>query len=461
MKACRYAISWIYGEFRIARMQHGLPLESWRAPYEVHDLAGLSQALAEAAGHLDLTRGGDVAIAYEDDLHTHEFFDVPSMSRKDLEKLLQRKVELHKPFEDEAAWCYHEARHDDSQEGILLHRLPQRIVDAVVRICQQFYLTPRRMVPLTEIVSQSLPRHRLQAEQMVAVVSLFAQRTQIVVTLGNGETLLVREMSYVASDANLERLITELNRTVHYCRQQFGKPIEHVYLLGEQAERVHAPVDERLALPVHLDEQGLDPLYWAIEVARLPDKLSANFIPLLARKKINRALFARVAVLLFPLVVTSSLTLAWMGESIQRQQSQRQQSLQAAIHDMEEKLEHLQSLISRRDQSLKQLSLLQADNQNLPALFISHLGDLVPAGVTLQHAAVTESDDRWQVSLSGTSVMPLQQAAQRFALLQQRLQQPPWNIHIEQGWQQSWYRQLQAGAAAAESTDFSLQGWMR
>ena len=462
MKHTRYAISWIYGEFRIARLKQGNVVESWLAPYAVHDLASLSRAMADCATQVDLGRGGDVAIAYEDDLHTHEFFNVPSMARKDLEKLLQRKVEQNKPFRDEAAWCYHEARHSEQEEGILLHLLPQRIVDAVIRICQEFYLTPKRMVPLTEIVSETITRYGVADDNMAAVVALFEHRTEIVVTLGNGETLFVRELSYASGDDNHQRLATDINRTIQYCKQQFGRPVEDVWLLGQTAEHAWRQMHRSLPVRVFADENSLDPLYWALEVAALPDRLSANFIPLLARKKINRALFARLALWAAPVTATAALTLAVMIELDVQQAAASRDALQAEQAGLQQRISSLQSLISRRDQSMQKLSLLQADNRNLPALFVSHLGDLLPPGLTLLHSTIRRDQGEWEIRLQGESRQSLQQMVSVLQDFENRLQQPPWNITISQGWKQGWYRQLQSGGATlATAPDFELRGWLR
>ncbi len=462
VKSTRYAISWIYYEFHITRLQHGYPMESWKAPYAVHDLATLSRAMADSGNHIDLSRGGDVAIAYEDDLHTHEFFNVPAMDKKDLEKLLQRKVEYNKPFDDEASWCYHEAKHSETEEGILLHRLPKRIVDAIIRICQEFYLGPKRLVPLSEIVSDIVPHYGMAEDKMIAVVSLFSERTEIVVTLGNGEALFVRELSYAAGSENQVRLITDINRTIHYSKQQFGKPIDDVWLIGESATEAEQLMAAQIEAEVHVDEDGLDPLYWAIAVSRLSNRRSANFIPLLARKKINRTLFARIAVWASPVVVSASLFLFAVTGHMLENQTVINRGLEAEHAELEKQIDHTRVLISRRDQSMKKLSLLQADNRNLPALFISHLGEMVPVGLVLHRSEVMLVENEWKVSLKGESSLTLQNAVALLQQLEQALTQAPWNITITQSWKNSWYQQLQTGSAsAAGATGFEITGWMR
>ena len=93
MTNTRFGIEWIYGEFLISRFAGGRVAERWQAPYPVTDLKSLGRAMHDASQHIDLPRGGDVAIAYEDDLHTHEFVEVPPLRKRDLEKHLALRVE--------------------------------------------------------------------------------------------------------------------------------------------------------------------------------------------------------------------------------------------------------------------------------------------------------------------------------------------------------------------------------
>ena len=95
-----FGISWIYEEFHAVRMNHGKCLKDWRSPTPVTNLREFSEALNAACRALDMRRGGDVAIAYESDEHTHTFLDLPPMSDRDMEKYLSHRVEQEKQFEE-------------------------------------------------------------------------------------------------------------------------------------------------------------------------------------------------------------------------------------------------------------------------------------------------------------------------------------------------------------------------
>lgn len=458
----RYAISWIYGEFRIARMQHGFPVETWVAPYHVHDMATLNSAMHEAAEHIDLSRGGDVAIAYEDDLHTHDFFDVPNMGKRDLEKLLARKVEQDKPFPDQAAWCYHEAKHTNDEEGILLHRLPKRIVDAIVRICQEYYLTPKRLVPLTEIMSELVTGYDVENRELIMVVSTFSERSEIAVTLGDGEVLFVRELPYSGANVDISRVLIDINRTLQYSKQRFGKAIDKFWLLGLKSDVISQQIQGQVDAKVFIDEDALDPLFWATEVSKIQGQISANFIPLLARKRISRNLFYRIAIWASPVVFTASVGVVSAVEFEHAENRKMTDFIETEIDMLSKDIEQIESLIERRDEGQQKLRLLQADAGNLPAQFMNHLGELVPAGLVLTSSNVEQVGEEWKIELKGSSDLALSDVVTVLVELEDRMQQPPWNITITQSWESSWYEQLRTGAASSkERSGFEITGWMR
>lgn len=461
-KCTRYAISWIYGEFHIMRMHHGYPVELWVSPERVHDLASLSVAMNQAAEHIDLTRGGDVAIAYEDDLHTHDLFDVPNMSKRDLEKLLARKVEKNKPFTDEASWCYHEAKHNDEEEGILLHRLPKRIVDAIVRICQDFYLTPKRLVPLTEIMSELVGGYKLDDNELVMLVAVFNERTEIVVCLGSGEVMFVRELPYAGNAIENERLLTDLDRTLNFAKQKFAKTINKFWLLGEKSDVIQSQMYGKIDAEIYVDDEALDPAFWAVQVSRLQGQISANFIPLLARKKISRNLFCRIAVWAFPVLLLASIFTTSFVEYRLARHAEIEGQMQDEIMHLQDNIAHIESLISRREDGEQKLKLLQADAGNLPALFMNHLGNLVPPGLALTHTVIENKNNEWKVLLKGDSALSMSDVVAVLTEFETVLQQPPWNITITESWENSWYEQLKSGAASREgNSGFQITGWMQ
>ena len=89
MARANYAISWLYGEFRIARFVRGELDAQWASDELVNSQAGLIRALDQACNHMDLTVKGDVTVVHEHDLHTHDYLEVPTMKKRDFKVVVR------------------------------------------------------------------------------------------------------------------------------------------------------------------------------------------------------------------------------------------------------------------------------------------------------------------------------------------------------------------------------------
>ncbi len=462
MNKSKFTISWIYGEFRITRMQRSFSLERWTAPYPVYDLSTLNKALVDASEHMDLSKGGELTIAYEDDLHTHEFFDVPNMSKSDLSKFLQRKVENNKPFKEKASWCFHEAIHSPDEEGIILHIMPKHIIDAIVRVCQEFYLTPKQLVPLSEIVTGIVQNYEEVDEDLLIVVALFKERVEILVTLGNGEVLFIRELPYSGFTSEHQRLTLDINRTLRYVKQKYRKQAEKIWLIGEGSEKLVNEIEQFVEGNISFDPNGLDPFYWASEVSNIAGETSANFIPVLARKKLNRTFFYRAAIWAwFSLISVALISAGYIELQVKQKHNDTAQLIQS-IEENRKEIDRITSLIYTSERGKKRLNLLKANNRNLPALFVNHLGSMLPEGLVVKHLTIVQNNKRRELSIKGESSIPLSMLSESLEDFETRLSSSPWNIRIITSWKHNWLKQLEAGGISnKQKVAFEIIGEMQ
>jgi len=451
-----YGIEWAYGEFRIARLRGKTVLESWKSPTPVTDLQSLNKAMYEASHHVDISRGGTVAIAYEDDLHTHEFLEIPSLSSRDLEKYLQRHVEQNKPFESAAAWRCHPVTRGGGVEGVLLHLMPRYIVDAVIRICEEFYLTPKLLVPLTEIMSEYVATLDTEEEEALLLIALFDDRTQMLISSDRGEILFVRELSYPWSPDNTERLTVDINRTTGYAKQRIGGNIQRAWLVGEHAAAAADTLKHEIDVVLEHDTLTMAPDFWMTQVAQLPQRLSSNFIALLARSSITGKTFMRAGVMMSGVAAAVALAFAGTVEYTLFRNRTNHEELQHEINLKNEELRELNAEVELMDIEKTKLDILNVDAFNLPAIFLSHLGDLVPEGLVLTGAEVVRGNHSWVISLKGKSVVSLGDVAPLLAELQGRLEADPWNSAITVSWEDAWMQQLNQGLAA-QSGDIGFE----
>ncbi len=454
-----YGIEWAYGEFRIARMRGNEVIESWKSPRPVTDLASLSAAMYEAAHHVDISRGGSVAIAYEDDLHTHEFLEVPPLTPKDLNRYLERHVEQDKPFEGDAAWRTHPVSRGTHSNGVLLHLMPKYIVSAVMRICEEFYLSPKLLVPLTEIMSEYVRKLEAEPDHALLLIALFDDRTQMLVSSDEGEILFVRELSYPWQEENTARLTVDINRTIGYAKQRIGGNITDAWLIGELADRAKESLSDGIEVELASDPIAAEPVFWMRQVTALPQNIASNFIPALARRSITSKTFMRAGVMMSGITVVVALGFAALIELTLLEHRTDQQKLQHDISDINDELLTLTSEVELMHVEKTKLDILNIDAFNLPAIFLSHLSDLVPEGLVLTKAEVVRGVHSWDIVLRGKSVVSLGEVAPLLAEFQRRLTGEPWNTSIVISWEKAWMQQLRAGLAS-QSADvgFEIRG---
>lgn len=445
MRRTRYAISWLYGEFRIARFHRDEIAEQWEAPELVESHAQLVSALHAAAQHVDLSIKGDVTVVHEHDLHTHDYLEVPSMKRRDLEKYLQRRVEQDKSFDGEAAWCYHKVTHQGGKEGVLLHLLPKRIVQSTVAASTAVGLAPKNYVPLTEIVSDYLPTTDVAPDSMVVVVSCFKARTEIIIALGDGEALFVRELNYGSHGDSVERFVSDINRTLRYTRQQLGRAVDTAWMIGRFDADVAAALEQGVEIPVYFDDDAGDPYFWARWATGLSGKLSANFISVFAQKNMTGEVFRRFGVFSTAAVIVVAMLMTLFTGGLVAHRADQIQTIEERSAQVRELIDQVEEKLSAGRLKRDHLVRLRATSHNLPSLMMVHLSRLTPPEVTLTNVEIERADPGWRVSLQGQVTGDLRQGARVLARFEESLRVPPWRLNLVQSFTETWMQQFEQG----------------
>lgn len=462
MKATGHAISWIYGEFKIARFVRGKLVEQFAPDYLVETPTDFVRALREAKKHISLKGKGNVSIVHEHDLHVHSFMNIPAMRKRDLEKYLQRKVDQEKSSESEIAWCYHEAKHKEGDDGILLHMLPKRIVDTTTATCIAMGLVPNKYVPLTEIVSAYLPTLGYENNDVILVVALFSERTEIVVGSGEGEVFFVRELGFGTHSGLEERLGLDISRTARYTKQQTGKIIHEVIIIGSRPENILESLGDVANIDIRLDETSNDPNFWIHQTALLPARLSANFISALAQRNITKesAKHAGVWLTFSLLAITSIVTTTSAHTKSQRTDKLLESNRIDAQLDSE--LSELRERVSLSQEKIDRLQAMRSNSMNMPSIFLLHLSSLTPESVVLKNVTIKNMSSTWAVSIQGMTHDDVADVPRILESFEVSLKSSPWNMTIDESWRKSWMDQFRTGSLIQQqSTFFNIAGVLR
>jgi hypothetical protein len=458
MKSCQFAISWLYEELHACRLHNGKVEAEWHAPFAVVDLMDFNVALIQAAESVGMTKGGDLALVFDSDEQAHVFVDVPPMPERDLERLLERRVLQEKAFDGEATWCYSPVGSSAHGGGALVHMLPMRMRDAMLRICQENHVAPMRMHPVTTVVSSVTKKRDFPPDEIVLVAALFESRVELIVADGRGAGLFERKLNFAWDIDEGERLTTDLERTLLYVKQR-QQAATRILILGRDAELVAGTLRDKFQIAVEFVPESSEPIYWAHAVGLLGGVHKSNFVPRsvqraeLDRRILRATSWLTVATVLCTLMVTLGV------EFLLYQQHQRDPNwhsrLDALTRDRDQLLVARENIAGMR----VELAQLTPDNRATPAQFLAELGNLLPETALLSKAEFRQEGAHWRFDLAGATRPTMADAVATLESITTNLAAPPWSATVDDSWRGLWLDKLRNGGAADPGlVGFTLNG---
>lgn len=450
-------ISWVQGEFNAALLQGKSFVQGWYAPLPVHTLEEFNIAIAEAVRALDAT-GADVSLVYESELFTHPFMQVPPLSDQDLWLHLRHRLQQEHE-EKPVLFRYRKSLTHHDQKGVLLHVIEENFMDVLVRICREFELYPLTFVPLSEIMEQEMFRFGLAGDEIILMVGLFDNLTEILVSRGDGQTLFLRDLGYATTTDTAKRIITEIKRSMLYTNQQFMLPVQRIGLIGENAEAIAAVIGADFDIPVQSDEERVDRYFWAQEVTLLSRTIPNNMMPIKYQfLRSSRTLRLLTASLLAGLMVASCAMLMYVEYMVWADKP-KPVVMGLAMEQAIEQRDALRRAVVERQTLDERLHLMQANEvQAMPMIFLSHLPDVLPAQLLLLDASIEHQGKGWSFRLAGKVEGDISKAPKALQALEQTLQATPISGRIIHSWQEEWLEAIRQGGAGQHNVEFLIEG---
>ncbi|RMH52291.1 MAG: hypothetical protein D6682_02205 [Zetaproteobacteria bacterium] len=457
-------INWVEGEMHCAYMDGNKLLGAWDAPAPVHELHEFNLAIRDVCSALKVRQGSLMAMSYESRLISHPFVHVPVMKREDLEKVLFRRADQEKVFEGQASWSWTRTLPSKEGDGVLLHLMPRSARNAIIRICEEFYLTPVRMVPLSEVMGRHLVGLTGGDDRFHMLVALFANQMEIMVARGDGTLLFLRDIS-TRWGGDAGRVQQEAERTALYAKQQFGVTIAVLWLAGSGAEQVAEQIGDR----VSADEVRVDPIGnaaapWAQEVTRLPSRLTSNLVPWYVQQRPRRRMIMRGTLLVLGVLLLLTVGTVVSVELLLRDHREDGREIAARMEVVQRQLAALERKAKAVEEEERRLRLFaQLELPQAPLLFLRHLATVVPDDLVLRRVEVSGRGERWPFSLQGAAGKDPDHGLELVERLEQGLTAPPMAATITLHGAQSWQRAVQQGDARslARPLSFTLRGEVR
>ena len=184
------------------------------------------------------------------------------------------------------------------------------------------------------------------------------------------------------------------------------------------------------------------------QVVEVEKNSAQNFIPARERRTTNSRTLTRAGILATAITVAGStaglayLTLAAPKNVVDEFR------IEEATAALEAEQQFLETQLGEVNEVAAQLHEINIDAFNLPAIFASHLPELVPPELVLTQVAVDHRDDSWTFALSGITSIGLSASAPVLQRLEAALSAEPWNLTVTRSWTEGWMEQFRNGGAA-------------
>jgi len=234
-------ISWLNGRFDAAALERGAVSGSWLCPAAVNDEVDFGIALVEAVRQTHFT-GTQIMVVLDHRSLLFHVQETPPAAEKLVGQMLQRLIERNQFFEGKALWSRLDLPGAKDKSRFLLALLPEAFVQTLVRTCgdQGFELTG--IFPLAAVLDTELRALGVAPSETVLLAIDLGGALHLLLGKGDGTVLFSRTL--LTGDAiGSERVLQEINRTLHFAQQQFAAKVTQMFVSGASAFSVAGRVN--------------------------------------------------------------------------------------------------------------------------------------------------------------------------------------------------------------------------
>lgn len=461
MKGLVAGVSWLFGEFRVVRLQRGKVVGVYHATEPVLDLPGFNHALADAHAVLRLP-AGPMALTYIGDDSSHASFEAPPMTATDLKRYVVRRVDQEKNFAEPAALAFRLVADERESTGrtVLVHFAPRPTISAIIRICEEYFLNVRCLIPLATL-GASIGVAGDSNPQDVLVIAIHLQgRAVLSVVRAEVGVVFTRTITCGETGDTATRLASEINRTVLFAKQKVGRAVNAVCLLTPDSE-LRGQVAALVEVPARAVTLEDPAFVWARAACMHASREIDNLVPRFRQRASTRRAVARVAMLAAALLWIAAIATVLSVNYLRTKVLDRGAQAAATLPGLAMAVSELETRVTADLARHARLQQLTPTLKPIPIAFMSQMGALLTADLTMTRAAIMRTDERWHVAFEGISSATLGSTLPRVERLVAALENAPWHATINPDWRQYWLQQLRSGAAADGEIRFTLEGAMK
>src|SRR5437867_486622 len=398
-------LSWLNGQIKALAVRNGSVVKAWERLAMVEDFSTFSEVLKEAVSETGYD-GKDVALVLSHSRLTQQLVETPPIKGWNLRWFLERRAKQLKTFTTEAVWSYQPALPTKNAKAILLNLFPKPFLDQLVQGCEQAGLHLTKVLPATAVLNGRFKDLSLGDAEVALLAAETAGTTTVLIGRNDGQIYLGHTLN---SSWNVypDRVNVDLNRTLLYVKQQFGAPIDSIWLFGSGAGDHAAGMQSIVKTPVKVIPVPPTPFYWCQEALKLSVGDSNNLVSSELQQAPQRRALLRATAVIIGIVAVVALATAAVFQVLVSDRLRTYNRLQPKV----DKLQDGKLQLTQRELELarhKEFVALVSD-QSVPAVpgwFLGYLGSAVPEELFLNHLQFKHDEDLWSFQLAGALQRP-------------------------------------------------------
>ncbi len=453
-------LGWLHGTFFAAVFHRQKMTANWSASGPVQSLVEFAGALDEALEALNFC-GTEVFLLLESDQFVHQSETVPALSDSAARGYLQNLVRRNEKDGETSLWVSQETLSVRQERTFMLHRLPRRYFTELNQLLLARQLDLTRILPMAVPIQRELDRFPISKGRPVLVAVEAGGATLVTVAQVGGKIIFGRTL-LASWGSDLARIGLEINRSLLYAKQQFGLPVERIWLLGDSSHSA-AEVNAKCGTGKQIMVLPTTPVEWLQSIAKLSLSHPVNLVAEHLRQK-RRHIFVRRLLIAacwmglgFLALDTWSREQAWTAEHRHLARLTADENVLAAERD---RLAARNSATEARRAFLRQI-----EGQHLapvPEKFLAYLASVLPDSIRLTDFSVKweGAPNGWSFHLEGAVEADEETARQTLAVLQHQLTKSPLRARFATTAQSLVSMTEANGTSPTEIQRFSLEGAM-
>lgn len=395
-------IGWLYGTLCAAVFVRQKLKASWSASAPVRNLEEFEPAFDELLTKLDFS-GTEVSLLLENEPFVHQMEQAPGSSDVLAESYIKARVVRHEKEHGRVLWASQQSVSTKQDRSYILHLLPAAFHEKLHRMMSRRRLVLARILPLIAPIQRELNRFPITKGRPVLVAVESGKATVILVAQVGGQILISRTI-LASWSADPARIGLEINRSLLYANQQFGVPVERIWLLGETNQST-AEVSAKCGSGKQITVLPTTPIEWLQSVVKLPAVHPANLVAGYLRLK-RKSLYLRAM-----LMTVCWLALGLVGLDLlntARQWRARQQSYEELGQRLPVLTAERDQLIVRNQQVVRQREFIRELSDErlapVPGKFLGWLAGTIPAEMRLVDFSIKWNglDEGWSFRVEGS-----------------------------------------------------------